>query len=136
MRKPNPRVSEIIDVHGNKIICSEENNIVNIYLKLKSGLKKRHIGYINGSEHVFYVVRKRIKHLHHNTNGYGFNYKIINETKRFDTLHIQDEKSVWRVPVDFILQHGKFNFYKEQGFEKQIFINLDLLNDFLIESFF
>ncbi|MBK7362665.1 MAG: hypothetical protein IPJ01_10255 [Micavibrio sp.] len=36
------------------------------------------------------------------------------------------------IPVKFILENGKFLFFKEQGFEKQIFVSLEQLAEFKI----
>ena len=50
--------------------------------------------------------------------------------KQFNTIRLQDEFNRWTIPLQYILENGEFLFFKEQGFEKQIFISLNKIEQF------
>lgn len=112
---------EISDNEGNKI----ENIGGNLFLRLKGEARSRKIGWIyNG---ILYVSRIRDKHLHRKSNSYSFNHHIIANAKTFNRVSIRDEKGVYNLKNEEMLDKGEFLFSQEKGFEKQLFVSLDYL---------
>ncbi len=128
--KPTKTIKELIDEHGNRIIVTENANTILIQLKLPSEKRKRKIGVVTKSTRTLNVVRDRSKHLHRISNSYGFNHRIIAESKRFDTIVLTDEYSRYKIPKQFILDNENFLYFKPQGFELQTFISLAQLKQF------
>lgn len=124
----NPLMIEnkLQDEAGNKIIVEQSGKL---FLKLNTEKNKRLLGQIMPAR-VFKVVRDRERHLFLKNRSYGFNYHILSNAKKFDTILLSDQFEVWKIPITFILENGQFLFFKQQGFEKQIFITLEQLKQF------
>lgn len=121
-----------IDTTGlNYLIIKQNDKLISLYLKLGK-LKQRFIGTVTKSTKTFEVRRKRGKHLHIKSNSYGFNYHALDNKKSFDTVRLSDEISDWKIPVNFILENGSFLYFKEQGFEKQIFVSLEQIEQYIV----
>lgn len=116
----------ISDNLGNNIIISDGGK--NISLKLKAESKKREIGTINLEERYLQVKRIKSKHLFRKTNSYGFNHYILSNAKKFDKVMISDDDGRWLIPIKLILEKGHFLHFKNDGFELQIFLSLDIIN--------
>lgn len=131
-KKPTKReyITTIQDEKGNAITVSENDKRIKLSLRLNNEPKRRQIGQINKAKRTLEVKRDRAKHLFRKLNAYGLNYKLIEDSKRFDTILIKDELSVWAVPKQFILTEGKILNFLAQGFEKQIFIELYKIEQF------
>ena len=69
-------------------------------------------------------------------DGYGFNHKLIADSKLFDTVRLTDDFSEWKIPKKFILDNGMFLNFKGQGFEVQIFVTLNQIEQFKKEPKF
>ncbi len=138
MKKSNPkdRIATVSDEYGNNIILHNNDARMVVYLKLKAESKKRKVGIINYATRTLYVKRNSAKHLFRKDGSYGFNHKLLSETKRFDSVRLQDENSEWLIPVSFILNNGSFLHFKGDGFERQIFIQLNKIDDFKRETKF
>lgn len=138
MKKSNPkdRIATVSDEYGNNIILHNNDARMVVYLKLKAESKKRKVGIINFATRTLYVKRNSAKHLFRKDGSYGFNHKLLSETKRFDSVRLQDENSEWLIPVSFILDNGSFLHFKGDGFERQIFIQLNKIDDFKRETKF
>ena len=128
-------VNVFSDDFGNKIIAEPHKVGQKISLHLTSETKKRLLGYTDVKNKTFVVKRNRGKHLFRNANAYGFNHYLLDNTKKFETIMLMDEHQSWRVPVRYILENGFFLNFKQQGFERQIFLSLDTLNNFTINTF-
>ena len=126
-------VYTIKDSTGNKIISTHHGTFATIALKLNDENHHRSIGTIRFIELEFHVIRQRSKHLLIKAQSYGFNHYILDNAKLFDTVVIQDEYSTWRIPRAIMLEQGKFMHFKNNGgFELQIFVSLELLNEYQI----
>ena len=125
----------ILDEKGNQILAKTTDDIISISLKLSSEKKDRILGLVNKSERTFQVNRIREKHLLKRNNSYGFNYYVIKNAKTFDKIYLIDDISSWMIPVSFILEHGSFLQFQQQGFELQIFIPLDKIEQFEYVNF-
>lgn len=118
----------IIDDFGNMIIPQAGKLI----LQLSASNKKLTIGKFNLPSKTLYLSRKREKHLHKKSNSYGFNYEMIKRSIKLDTVCLTDEYGVYKFPKQLILDEGKFLTFKQQGFERQIFLPLDTIINFKI----
>jgi hypothetical protein len=131
--KKQPKKDEIktvSDDYGNLIlICNNGVRLV-LYLKLKAETRKRKLGVVNLGQRTIEIKRNYEKHIFRKNESYGFNYSILADAKKFDNVRLKDEKNEWLVPRQFILDNGKFLFFKENGFEKQIFIPISELKPF------
>ena len=121
---------QISDSAGNKIIASNNGDRIKVLLKLNSELRSRLLGYVNIKSKSIKIIRKKEVHLLYKNNSYGFNHTLLADAKTFDKILLKDELNSWKIPTQFILDNGKFLFFKEQGFERQIFISLEQLNQF------
>jgi hypothetical protein len=133
MKKTNKpiRVAVHRDANGNQLIIDHYPLHANIKLKLGSETRSRNIGTIDFEKRTLSVRRQREAHLFRKMNAYGLNHYILKEAKLFDNVVLKDEKQEWAIPREFILDNGKFlNFSNHGGFELQIFIPLDLINQF------
>lgn len=107
---------------------------VDLYLKLKAEQKRRKLGWIDLDKGIFVVKRKIGTHRHFASNSYGFNYEILKEQHlfKFQIIHlIEDTGTEYYFLKQLIEKHGTFMNYKQQGFELQRFISLDLLKPFI-----
>lgn len=115
------------DENGNSIY--EAGN--SIFLKLCDGRPSRNIGTINREERTFNVYRDYKKHLHIKTHSIGFNFDLLSNCPLFDSVVLTNQsKETFKIPVKVILDQGQFLFFKQQGFEKQIFLNLGIINQY------
>jgi hypothetical protein len=121
---------QITDNLGNKIIASSNGDRIKVLLKLNTEIRSRLLGYINIKSNSIKIIRKKELHLMQINNSYGFNHTLLADAKTFNKILLKDEFNSWSIPTQFILDNGKFLFFKEQGFEKQIFISLEQLNQF------
>ena len=121
---------QICDSVGNKIIASNNGDRIKVLLKLNTELRSRLLGYVNIKSKSIKIIRKKELHLMHINNSYGFNHTLLSDAKTFDKILLKDELNAWNIPTQFILENGKFLFFKEQGFERQIFISLEQINQF------
>jgi hypothetical protein len=113
----------IPDKNGNSIIIS--GNVIS--LKLNSTTKAREIGVMNLQEKYLAVNRDREKHLFRKNNSYGFNHYILANAKKFDKIKLSDNYGTWLIPIKLILEKGSFLHFDIQGFERQIFLPLDII---------
>lgn len=113
--------NSIKDEQGHEIISVLKGNKRLLSLKLK-GQKPRKIGVFYPSSGNLYVFRNREKHLHRESNSYGFNYTLLTRLPNLKQVIIQESiKDQYSVGLGNLLAEGKFLFFQQQGFEKQIF---------------
>lgn len=120
------KVFEKVDNEGN--ILRREGTA--IFLKLKREKRTRRIGDINNR--ILYMTRKRNRHIHVKSNSYGFNHWLLDNAKLFDYIVIQDEMGAYKIKKDYIVKKGDFLFFKQTGFEKQIFLSVEDIERFKI----
>lgn len=131
------------DNHGNDLymrIFTDENNVdvgATIFLKLKSETKIRNLGQIFFNDHSFHVLRDSSKHFHYVSKSYGFNWTIINDADlNIKSVHlIVDKNERYIIPKSIIDSYGKFLNFKQQGFELQKFVPMDMIRTFRDESY-
>lgn len=137
-RKPKARIRIVLDPsgNGNSITSKETDNQIVLHLKLASETKKRLLGAITKSTRTFHIKRIREKHLHVKSNAYGFNEHILKNRLRFETVCLTDNYSRYKIPAEYILKEGEHLFFKQQGFELQLFLSLDKLKQFEVPAIF
>lgn len=116
----------IKDNYGNRLYDKKGT----IFLDLVKGQRPLRIAKINKTEGALEMYRDYGKHLFFKANAFGFNYELLVATKFKNIVLSTSEKEVFVIPIRFILDEGEFLFFKTQGFETQIFINLDKLKEF------
>ena len=128
------------DNFGNHLIMKaylDDNNNdthASFHLKLKSEDRYRLLGYLDVEKNIFYCKRKSSKHLHYKTNSYGFNWEIIGEPQLYIkniALRVDDD-TLYIFPKKLISDSGIFLNFKQQGFELQKFINVNLLERYKV----
>lgn len=124
-----------IDDEGhNKLIMKRTEKTKTLYLQLQSYTRKRRLGVVTISTRTITVRRKYYQHLFRKGNAYGFNEFLLKNTKTFDTINLSDEFSDWKIPVKFILENGKHLNFKQQGFELQLFVSLEQIEQFKVKK--
>lgn len=115
------------DKHGNSLWIMNSGNV---FLKLAKETKKRRLGYIDRGKRIFMVRRKRATHLFRKINSYGFNHHLISKAKSFDKISLRDEFGEYEFSVSKVMEHGKTHLhFKQQGFELQIFLPLEIIEN-------
>lgn len=114
---------------ADKIICKESGNTIEISIKLNGDSRERHIGIVDIDTRILHIRRKK-NHLLEKANSYGFNYHIISEAKRFDKVCLSIGLVQYLIPNHVIISDGNFLWFKEQGFEKQIFLSVSIIENF------
>jgi len=117
-----------------RIFSDEKNTDVGatVFLKLKSDNKKRNLGNIYFGDRSFHVLRDSGKHFHYKTKSYGFNWSIINDADlHIKTIHLVVDKSEkYVIPKTVLETYGTFLNFKEQGFELQKFLPIDMIRNY------
>jgi len=132
--KKNPRVSDMLDSDGNKIIATNDGETITLQLKLKSEIRIRKLGVIDIEKGYFYVERSRENHLFLKNESYGFNYGVLEKAKTFEyvCLFERDNTGSWKIPVSYIMDEKNHNifYFKGKGFERQVFLPIALMEPF------
>lgn len=132
-RKPRvpDEIKTVSDDRGNLLKCFNNGKRIRLFLKLVSEPKSRNIGTINPARKVLEVKRTRALHLFRKNDSYGFNHKLLSDSKLFENVRLMDDHGEWLIPKQYILDNGSFlHFLAHGGFELQIFLPLDKMNDF------
>lgn len=98
-----------------------------IHLHLMETPPPRLLGNILPKARVFVVYRNRQKHLFKKNNSYGFNEHILRTATMFDHVELIDDFGIYKIPRELILSSGTYLDFKSVGYEKQIFLSLDII---------
>lgn len=127
-----------IDECGNEIRVYKDADrapdVLELRLFIRAENKERKLGLISKQSRTLFINRDRTKHLHYKSNSYGFNYMLLNDAQAFDVVVLRDDVATYRVPREQLLKHGEFLYFKQQGFERQIFVTLAILDAFCIRE--
>lgn len=104
-----------------------------IFLKLSSEIRPREIATFSDSQKLIYMIRQP-EHLHRKSNSYGFNHELIKTSVSSTHILLTCPEGVFKIPLKFIEDNGNYLFFKQQGFEKQLFLPVELLADFKVET--
>lgn len=113
----------MVDEYNNKLY--REGN--QVWLELDSLSHRKNLGTII-TNNTLRTWRNYDNHLHRKSNSFGFNLKLLKSGWFKDVTLVTNRDEVFHVSVADILKNGKVLFFKQQGFEKQIFYPVDLLN--------
>lgn len=134
---PAKRVHSQCDEIGNELRIYSEAvapHVLDVRIYIAQERKERRLGIINKKTRALTITRSRSKHLHQKTQSYGFSYMLLSEGKTFDVVILKDETNAYKIPRTQILKQGEFLFFKQQGFEKQIFVPLTILETFSVQE--
>lgn len=106
------------------------NKYLDLYVLLPKEKHRREVGRISISDRQFHIKRHSQKHILRANNAYGMNYQILSEGVLFDTvvIHEEDTGKIFKMDKMFILKDGQFLQFKQQGFERQIFVTKEWLS--------
>lgn len=117
------------DSVGNMLIIEQEPLYKNYKIKIalvSEGNRERLIGEVDAENKVLLVRRNREKHFHRISRSYGFNNVVIDEIALFRRVllmeEIEQDVKYFLIPDKVILTYGKHLYFKEQGFELQLFV--------------
>lgn len=100
----------------------DENSV---YLKLAKESKARFIGF--KLDNKITIFRDRKKHVLNVNNSYGFNIEIF-KSLNIEQIVLFEDKKIFNFTLHFLEQAGEYLHFKETGFEKQIFLHLNILD--------
>jgi len=129
-----------IDAEYNQIIYSVNETPSGwshqIFLKLKQKPKRllADIHKYNGKMYLV-ITRERMKHLFRQNESYGFNNTMLKSCLcvNIDTIILRDDYGVYMFPISVIFDKGEFMYFKQDGFERQVFLKLDEINKYKID---
>lgn len=98
-----------------------------IYLKLAKEDKNRTLGKVKGD--VFYTKRVRERHLLKVNQSYGFSINII-EQLGVNFIELYEDSGIFKFPVDVLRQFGDYLHFKDEGFERQLFLPLAVIDKY------
>ncbi len=130
------KTKSIPDQYGNYFEVEESKGWLSVSIKLEKDVRLREIGKVNLKERFIEIKRNKLKHLFRKNNSYGFNEHLIKTGKTFDKIKLIDDGGTYVFPKSEILEKGKYLFFKEQGFEKQLFLPLEEINKFKVQDLF
>jgi len=121
----NPEDKFIFNDNGDFFKISQKGGLLKISLKLKSEPGSRNIGEVKLDDKTLLLKRNKAKHLFKKNNSYGFNEYLIENGKTFDKIMLADDDAVYLFPKELVKEKGNYLYFKQEGFEKQIFLALD-----------
>ena len=86
--------------------------------------KPRNIGWFSDSGDTFHCQRNPAKHLHYKSESYGFNYELLRDGMFVWVFVHLPFNELLVTSRSHILQRGSFLHFKNEGFERQIFLPL------------
>jgi hypothetical protein len=122
----------IFNDNGDFFKVSQKNGLLKINLKLQSEKTQRLIGTVKIEDKTLILKRKKAKHLFRKNNSYGFNEYLIQNGQTFDKIMLADDDAVYLFPKSLVVEKGNYLYFKQEGFEKQIFLPLDELKEYQI----
>lgn len=123
------KIKSFGDFENNLILFVDNGTRIKVFLKLKNIPEKRYIATCVRSTSTIRMKRDRELHLLRKVNAYGFNYEFLFNTT-FQTVQLADQFDNWKIPKEYILKNGSFLHFQKQGFERQIFLTLEQLEEF------
>ena len=116
----------------NYIRIESNDRLIKLTLMLYNS-EPRFVGTITKSTRTIEIRRKMSVHLFRMANAYGFNEYILKNSKTFDWIRLRDDAgNDWKIPKQFIIDNGKYLNFKEQGFELQLFVPLEMLEPYRV----
>ena len=127
-------MGEMVSKEGHRFVTDEKDGFLYITLHLKGKKAGRNIGRVRLVDRILEVERKRDKHLMYKANAYGFNEYVIRNAKTFDKIELKDEYGTYLFPRQLIIDMGRYLHFKEEGFEKQMFLSLNIITNHKVQN--
>lgn len=127
-------MAAITSKEGHRFEADEKDGYLYITLHLKGKKAARNIGRVRLADRVLEVSRKRSKHLMLKANAYGFNEYVLREAKKFDRIELTDEYGTYLFSRQLVIDMGRYLHFKEEGFEKQLFLSLNIITNHKIQD--
>jgi hypothetical protein len=122
----------IFSDNGDFFKITRKDGLLKISLRLKSEPGMRKIGDVKLDDKTLLLKRNKAKHLFKKNNSYGFNEYLIRNGQTFDKIMLADDDAVYLFPKNLVTDKGKYLYFKEEGFEKQIFLPLDEMKEYQV----
>jgi hypothetical protein len=119
----------------NYLLIKSNDTLIFLTLYLK-GDKGRNIGTVTKSTRTIKMKRIRAVHLFRKLNAYGFNDYVLRNQSSIDWISLSDDLgNHWsKIPVSYVLEHGTYLNFKNQGFELQRFVSLEDLEKYKVKK--
>jgi hypothetical protein len=127
-------MAAITSKEGHRFEADEKDGYLYITLHLKGKKAARNIGRVRLADRVLEVSRKRSKHLMLKANAYGFNEYVLREAKKFDRIELTDEYGTYLFSRQLVIDMGRYLHFKEEGFEKQLFLSLNIITNHKVQD--
>lgn len=127
-------MAAITSREGHRFEADEKDGFLYITLHLKGSRKGRNIGRVRLADRTLEVERKREKHLMKKGNAYGFNEYVMRNAKTFDKIELKDDYGTYMIPRQLIINMGNYLHFKEEGFERQLFLPLHIISNLKIKD--
>lgn len=127
-------MAAITSKEGHRFEVDEKDGFLYITLHLNGSRKGRNIGRVRLADRTLEITRNRDKHLMKKGKAYGFNEYVMRTAKTFDAIELQDDYGTYVFPRQLILDRGSYLYFKEEGFEKQLFLPLFLIQSFKVQD--
>ena len=127
-------MAAITSKEGHRFEADEKDGYLYITLHLKGKKAGRSIGRVRLADRVLEVSRKRSKHLMLKANAYGFNEYVLREAKKFDRIELTDEYGTYLFSRQLVIDMGRYLHFKEEGFEKQLFLSLNIITNHKVQD--
>lgn len=126
------------DAQGNELymrVYYDEKDVAQnaiLYLKLKGEKTPRQLGNLIFLTRTFFCKRSSSKHYHYKTKGYGFNWTILQDPYLcIEKIHlVVDETEHYQFDKSVIKDYGIFLNFKQQGFELQRFLPMEIIKNY------
>lgn len=124
----------ITSKEGHRLVADEKDGFLYITLHLKGQKYGRNIGRVRLADRVLEIVRNSTKHMLQKNQSYGFNEYVIRNGKTFDRIEFMDESGTYLFPRQLVIDMGKYLYFKDEGFEKQMFLKAEIIYKYKIKS--
>lgn len=125
-------MASITSKEGHRFEAEEKDGFLYITLHLHGSRKGRNIGRVRLADRTLEVMRNREKHLMKKGKSYGFNEYVLRTAKTFDKIELQDDYGTYVFPRQLVLDRGSYLHFKEEGFERQLFLPLHIITNFKV----
>ena len=117
-----------VDKEGNVLISRNDYSYLSVSLKLVDEYATQDIGNILKEERVLIARRKRENAI---GESYPFPYRLLKESKRFDTIRIIDDMGTFEVGREYAIAGGHLDDekeYNEPSYRQLFYIPISIMN--------
>ena len=108
-----------------RLIPTKHSHTFNVQLTL--ALQTRYVGKLDEAGDGTFYTKRCQKHVHRKSNSLGINLELVQRQDfHFKWILIEFEGRRLITSREFLLYHGSVFDFSKAGFEKQVFLRLDL----------